>query len=117
MGTIDWFCSTASSFLFFFFNDTAPTEIYPLSLHAALPISGVAPGKRRFERLLVSRPPGVGVDCKPGLDDNRRHAMHRYAEQQLVGHLGPVAQHGHFPDRKSTRLNSITSLSRMPSSA
>src|SRR6202047_1958974 len=23
---------------FFFFNDTAPTEIYPLSLHAALPI-------------------------------------------------------------------------------
>src|SRR2546423_4833545 len=24
--------------LFFFFNDTAPTEIYPLSLHDALPI-------------------------------------------------------------------------------
>src|SRR3989338_8002232 len=24
---------------FFFFNDTAPTEIYPLSLHDALPIS------------------------------------------------------------------------------
>src|SRR5205807_2548147 len=27
------------SFLFFFFNDTAPTEIYTLSLHDALPIS------------------------------------------------------------------------------
>src|SRR2546422_10175872 len=27
---------------FFFFNDTAPTEIYPLSLHDALPISFVA---------------------------------------------------------------------------
>src|SRR2546427_5409089 len=26
------------SFLFFFFNDTATTEIYPLPLHAALPI-------------------------------------------------------------------------------
>src|SRR3954465_963556 len=26
------------SFFFFFFNDTAPTEIYPLSLHDALPI-------------------------------------------------------------------------------
>src|SRR6202011_6333194 len=25
--------------VFFFFNDTAPTEIYPLSLHDALPIS------------------------------------------------------------------------------
>src|SRR5258708_9645471 len=28
-----------SSFLFFFFNDTATTEIYTLSLHDALPIS------------------------------------------------------------------------------
>src|SRR3989442_4611725 len=27
---------------FFFFNDTATTEIYPLSLHDALPISGAA---------------------------------------------------------------------------
>src|SRR5256885_17230092 len=27
-----------SSILFFFFNDTATTEIYPLSLHDALPI-------------------------------------------------------------------------------
>src|SRR5206468_11884011 len=29
------------SLLFFFFNNTAPTEIYTLSLHDALPISGV----------------------------------------------------------------------------
>src|SRR2546423_4841807 len=28
-----------ASFLFFFFNDTATTEIYTLSLHDALPIS------------------------------------------------------------------------------
>src|SRR6266511_6198959 len=38
-------------FLFFFFNDTAPTEIYTLSLHDALPIcprSGrVSGGPRR----------------------------------------------------------------------
>src|SRR2546430_17476185 len=27
-------------FIFFFFNDTATTEIYTLSLHDALPISG-----------------------------------------------------------------------------
>src|SRR6476620_12326459 len=32
-------------FLFFFFNDTATTEIYTLSLHDALPISaGLGPG-------------------------------------------------------------------------
>src|SRR5258705_6117649 len=30
----------AATFMFFFFNDTATTEIYTLSLHDALPISG-----------------------------------------------------------------------------
>src|SRR2546422_5260415 len=35
--------------LFFFFNDTATTEIYTLSLHDALPISGEL-GRRRFRR-------------------------------------------------------------------
>src|SRR2546430_13921479 len=32
-----------SEILFFFFNDTATTEIYTLSLHDALPISGSPP--------------------------------------------------------------------------
>src|SRR2546423_11760931 len=32
-----------SFFFFFFFNDTATTEIYPLSLHDALPISRSIP--------------------------------------------------------------------------
>src|SRR2546430_6501454 len=32
--------STLSVFFFFFFNDTATTEIYTLSLHDALPILG-----------------------------------------------------------------------------
>src|SRR2546425_3714229 len=31
--------STSSIYVFFFFNDTATTEIYTLSLHDALPIS------------------------------------------------------------------------------
>src|SRR3712207_9108271 len=31
-------------YFFFFFNDTATTEIYTLSLHDALPICGVASG-------------------------------------------------------------------------
>src|SRR5260364_476410 len=37
---LTWF--PAFSSLFFFFNDTATTAIYPLSLHAALPISGIS---------------------------------------------------------------------------
>src|SRR2546422_8889700 len=33
------FSYATTSFIFFFFNDTATTEIYTLSLHDALPIS------------------------------------------------------------------------------
>src|ERR671919_2009342 len=42
-----WYCSNVFLF-FFFFNDTATTEIYTLSLHDALPISGhgTAPAPR-----------------------------------------------------------------------
>src|SRR2546430_16998044 len=36
-------CPVRSLFLFFFFNDTATTEIYTLSLHDALPISTATP--------------------------------------------------------------------------
>src|SRR2546428_169563 len=41
---------------FFFFNDTAPTEIYPLSLHDALPISPEAPRAARR----AARPDALG---------------------------------------------------------
>src|SRR6266480_6367082 len=61
---------------FFFFNDTATTEIYTLSLHDALPISGRSCASPCCSRWAAGRP------C-PG----RRPA-------------GPVR------DRKSTRLNS-----------
>src|SRR5258706_16046129 len=44
--------SRVTEFNFFFFNDTATTEIYTLSLHDALPISIATP----------SPLPGVGVN-------------------------------------------------------
>src|SRR5206468_10867252 len=46
-------------FSFFFFNDPATTEIYTLSLHDALPISGccVAGGREWLRVGGVSRPP------------------------------------------------------------
>src|SRR5205809_5264477 len=44
-------------FIFFFFNDTATTEIYTLSLHDALPISG---GETSVgHRGLARRPPAL----------------------------------------------------------
>src|SRR5690606_41221552 len=50
--------SSALTSLISFFNDTATTEIYTLSLHDALPIS---PRGGR-----VSRPPDRGVRAAPG---------------------------------------------------
>src|SRR2546422_10863045 len=47
---------------FFFFNDTATTEIYTLSLHDALPISPGVPvteWQAAYERMLSPLPPGV----------------------------------------------------------
>src|SRR5262250_3981010 len=41
-------------FCFFFFNDTATTEIYTLSLHDALPISG---GSGQFARVKIVAEP------------------------------------------------------------
>src|ERR1017187_2075832 len=44
-------------FFFFFFNDPATTEIYPLSLHDALPISAIDRTGRRSDTPPL-RPPG-----------------------------------------------------------
>src|SRR2546430_11252598 len=77
--------ATPQLFPLFFFNDTATTEIYTLSLHDALPISG-----RRHRRSDLGHRPEHhgrrlhGLGRRPG-----RRACSRGAE-----------------DRKITRLNS-----------
>src|SRR2546422_3896102 len=79
--------------LFFFFNDTATTEIYTLSLHDALPISDLqAQGSGERPRTRVGR----RRRTRPERGSRRRTEFGR------VGHL-VIARHG---DRKSTRLNS-----------
>src|SRR5438132_13616357 len=57
-------------FLFFFFNDTATTEIYTLSLHDALPIS---------------RPRGRGSPGPTGPPLRRRPAPHRGGHSRTGG--------------------------------
>src|SRR5437762_14311312 len=81
MHEVEHICTTSSlriiaDAIFFFFNATATTEIYTLSLHDALPIFGT--GGRTAARMgrRISR---------------RRHAVHESDE---------------WKDRKSTRLNS-----------
>src|SRR5688572_32825951 len=85
-----FYSSTVSyTLFFFFFNDTATTEIYTLSLHDALPIcvflTTVAPRQCRLEllRLEASGP-----------------------RRQLAAHRLLLAALERPADRKSTRLNS-----------
>src|SRR2546430_10018309 len=65
--------------LFFFFNDTATTEIYTLSLHDALPISGV-----------------------PAANRARVVAAAQVSRARVLRRMGDLL----WEDRKSTRLNS-----------
>src|SRR5438034_6385252 len=80
MRIVCWFWVVSLHSLFFFFNDTATTEIYTLSLHDALPIcaAGGQPDKRQGRS---ARPP---------------------ARAPSRGRLGKRGR----GDRKSTRLNS-----------
>src|SRR3712207_7614526 len=77
--------------MFFFFNDTATTEIYTLSLHDALPISAAVlqPDARPLPGEQVRRGGAPGArGGEPGGPLRRRHGG------------------AHARDRKSTRLNS-----------
>src|SRR3712207_7978865 len=76
---------------FFFFNDTATTEIYTLSLHDALPI---------WDRVLSINLTGAFLCARAvGRDMIARGTQGRIINiASVLGHVGP--------DRKSTRLNS-----------
>src|SRR2546430_4933118 len=87
----------ALSFLIvFFFNDTATTEIYTLSLHDALPISrrsrAPSDGRRRVQCRSRGRRPIVRVASPSTRLRRPRRARSRFAPPE--------------GDRKSTRLNS-----------
>src|SRR5437870_10776520 len=55
---------TTTFFFFFFFNATATTEIYTLSLHDALPISGSQNGSPSMSKMTSPRD-GRGRRWKP----------------------------------------------------
>src|ERR1019366_5767949 len=65
--------------ILFFFNDTAPTEIYPLSLPDALPICFAA-GESRADANL--RPPGAPAVA--GCERDRRSEEHTSELQSLT---------------------------------
>src|SRR2546427_13281048 len=59
--------STISLFSFFFFNDTATTEIYTLSLHDALPISFAATAVQMLQHHLAEQAPPTAIVCSNDL--------------------------------------------------
>src|SRR5215216_7993655 len=70
---------SASHLYFFFFNDTATTEIYTLSLHDALPIS---PPSRHGSRTRISR-----SARRPELVRSEEHTSELQSPDQLVCRL------------------------------
>src|SRR3712207_7715137 len=90
--------------IFFFFNDTATTEIYTLSLHDALPISGGDDAVRRQGGLRLTGGARGGELAEPGLRLGLGDAAAGVdVEATAEAHLGALAE---AVDRKSTRLNS-----------
>src|SRR5690349_23570478 len=78
--------------ILFFFTDPAPTEIYTLSLHDALPISGELERLAQLEDDLHQRV--IGQD----------EAVEKVADTIRRARVG--LSEADRPDRKSTRLNS-----------
>src|SRR3712207_6931732 len=81
---------------FFFFNDTATTEIYTLSLHDALPIYRGRPATRKlFLARARRRAVRAGERLERAAEVRRRRRGRHGRGGRLLGQ-----------DRKSTRLNS-----------
>src|SRR5271166_7054007 len=70
---------------YFFFNDTATTEIYTLSLHDALPISSPGSAPKRFvnESCNTLR----RVNNRPSTRPSTRRSEEHTSELQSRGHL------------------------------
>src|SRR3712207_7814042 len=76
---------------FFFFNDTATTEIYTLSLHDALPILGM----KRWGQACDAANPMIPEEG----------SIYPYVRTPAA-YLCPSSSIQDYRDRKSTRLNS-----------
>src|SRR3712207_7284466 len=83
---------------YFFFNDTATTEIYTLSLHDALPIS-----PRRCGRSPPATPVAREAAAPPTVPNELAGEGHEGVGRPRAHHLEPGDR---ARDRKSTRLNS-----------
>src|SRR5256885_17230310 len=70
---------------FFFFNDTATTEIYTLSLHDALPIS---PRRRSQKSMSIS-----GIDTRSGLRNRSKIKLKSSGSTSVIRRLYRSEEH------------------------
>src|SRR5256886_7505298 len=82
-------CFLLFSFFFFFFNDTAPTEIYTLSLHDALPICRPRPPSYRATsgRWRDPPPPSPGGSWEREAVRSEEHTSELQSQSNLVCRL------------------------------
>src|SRR2546425_8915204 len=78
---------SSSFFLFFFFNDTATTEIYTLSLHDALPISPCAPSWAEPGFKAPRYGPRKAGCCIPASHSPRARSEEHTSELQSLAYL------------------------------
>src|SRR3712207_7264824 len=81
----------------FFFNDTATTEIYTLSLHDALPIlsgtrspsrwTGSQPGVRPQRQRQQGRGGAHRTPCEAGFGDRSRRAWEKWRSEEHTSEL------------------------------
>src|SRR5260370_8946198 len=72
---------------FFFFNDTATTEIYTLSLHDALPIYSMRVGMTKHERHTRASSRGVGPGIASPVSRSEEHTSELQSHLNLVCRL------------------------------
>src|SRR2546425_7469413 len=90
------------SFMFFFFNDTATTEIYTLSLHDALPILS----RKRRPRHAVGRGAARGTAREP----RRVPLEHRGTGRALDRHRGARRRGVRRSEEHTSELQSLAYL-------
>src|SRR2546427_8824195 len=93
--------------VFFFFNDTATTEIYTLSLHDALPISDSPANGSTAMGIWMAPPPMISmVSCAwagPARSRSEEHTSELQSQSNLVCRLL-------LEKKKNTTRNDMTDL-------
>src|SRR2546426_11111956 len=89
--------AAALRFLFFFFNDTATTEIYTLSLHDALPISDL--------QHIIDAPHDPEITVRIAMRAVARHVQAVVELLPVPGHVALVVA----PDRSEEHTSELPS--------